>query len=128
MVTKYNTLRLRCVIERARVVSYRMQLVRATKKEHAMIRFKAVTLVSLVGVGLALAPLSSAFADIGFRNGQWGHGGHAQVGDPGNGGYGGHGGYYGGAYGHGSGVHGGYYGAWPLFGLGAAVVGAAAAI
>jgi hypothetical protein len=89
-----------------------------------MIRFKAVALGSLIGVALALAPLSSAFADDRSHNGHWvrgGHWGHGQTA------YVVHGGYYGG---HAYGGHGGYYGygAWPIFGLGAAVVGAAAAI
>ena len=102
-----------------------------------MTRFKTVALVSLVGAGLALAPLSSAFADDRSHNGHWdrgGHwGGHGQAGYAAHGGYGGHGGYYGGhagygGYGHGYyGGHGGYYGYGfgPVFG-GAAVVGAAA--
>ncbi|HEY4999312.1 MAG TPA: hypothetical protein VII36_09220, partial [Usitatibacter sp.] len=74
-----------------------------------MIKYKAVALSSLVGAAIALAPVSSAFADQRF------HGGHAHVR------YAGHGGY--GYQGHG---HGGY--GWPLFGLAAAVVGTAAAI
>ena len=56
-------------------------------------KFRVLVLGSLVGVALALAPLSSAVAD----GGHWGHGGGH--------GYGGHG-YYGG--------HGCYGCLWPL--------------
>lgn len=64
-----------------------------------MIKVKTVALGALVGVALALAPMSSAFADQRFHGGHWGHGDR----------------------GHGWRV-------WPLFGLTAAVVGTAAAI
>jgi len=121
---KYNTLRLRCVTEGASVVADRMQLVRAIREEHAMVKSKAVALGSLLGVALVLAPLSSAFADNRFhgrwdRGGQWGHGGQ-WGGGHGNAGY-----VVRGGYGHGG--HGCYGCFWPL-GLAAAVVGTAAAV
>jgi len=115
---KYKTLQLRCVTESARVVSDRMQLVRVIRKGHAMVKSKSVALASLVGVALALAPLSSAFADNRFH-GHWDRGGH-WGGGHGNVGYSVHGG-------HGYGGHGCYGCFWPL-GLAAAVVGTAAAV
>ncbi len=87
-----------------------MQLVRAIREKHAMIKYKAVALDGLIGAALALAPLSSAYADQRVHGGHWGNGGRVQVGYAGHGGYG---------YG---------YGLWPVFGLAAAVVGTAAAI
>src|SRR5204862_8307468 len=90
-------------------------------EEQAMGKSKVVALGSLVGVALALAPLSSAFADD--RHGSWGHGSH-WGGGHGNGGYavsGGHG-YGGHGYGYGYGGHGCYGCFWP-FALAGAVVG-----
>src|SRR6266851_7964188 len=97
-----------------------MQLVRATREEQAMGKSKVVALGSLVGVALALAPLSSAFADD--RHGNWGHGSH-WGGGHGNGGYAVSGGRGYGGYGYGYGGHGCYGCFWPLA-LAGAVVGA----
>ncbi|HYQ99008.1 MAG TPA: hypothetical protein VET86_03130, partial [Casimicrobiaceae bacterium] len=68
-------------------------------------------LLGALAAGLAIAPLSAAFADGGHGRygGSW-HGGHAR--------------WSHGGYGHGHGY--GY--AWTVFGAAAAVVGAAAAI
>jgi hypothetical protein len=89
-----------------------------------MVKSKAVALGSLVGVALALAPLSPAFADNRFH-GHWGGGSHWGHGGQWGGGHG-NGGY---AFrgGHGYGGHGCYGCFWPL-GLAAAVVGTAAAV
>src|SRR5438552_17062418 len=112
-----ETLRLRCVTEGASVVPSDAACPRHPE-EHAMGKSKFVALGSLVGVALALAPLSSAFADNRFH-GHWGHGGQ-WGGGHGNGGYSVHGG-------HGYGGH-GCYGCWWPLGLAAAVVGTAAAV
>src|SRR5262245_26326659 len=98
-----------------------------------MSRTKAVAFGGVVGLALALAPLSSASADDGWHN-RWGHGGNWNHGSSwnhnggnwhgsGNWGHGwnGHGGY--GYYGHG-GTHVGVacYGClWPLDLVGAVV-------
>src|SRR5437667_12511042 len=76
-----------------------------------MIKHRARAIGAFVGVALAIAPLSSAFAADKHYRGGYSHGYSGRS-------YGGHG--YGGHYGRGYG--------WPVFGLAAAVVGTAAAI
>lgn len=79
-----------------------------------MVRLKSAAM--LFGASLLLAPLVPAHADWSHKGGHWGPGGGAPA--------------YHGGWGHGySGGHGYYgYGAWPIFAVGAAVVGVAAAI
>jgi hypothetical protein len=102
-----------------------MPVVRSTREEDAMFKPKVVALGSLVGVALAVAPVSAALADQPFRGGHWGHGGNWSSGGHWGGGH-----RYGGYVVYGGRGYGGYgcYGClWPL-GVAAGVVGTAGAV